>query len=69
MTTPPPLHYSLPSDEWTAFNLTKQKNRITDRLALNVHCTTYNLAGKDPKQVDDSDLHKALGLSDQKVGT
>ncbi len=45
----------------------KRELLCTDRMKLNVHTVTYNLAGKAPKDVDDCDLKAMLKTDEQKV--
>ena len=45
----------------------KQEESTTDRMSLNVHAVTYNLAGKAPKDCDDSDLKLMLKTDEAKV--
>ena len=57
----------LQRDEWYAYHMKKQEESTTDRMSLNVHAVTYNLAGKAPKDCDDSDLKLMLGTDEAKV--
>ncbi len=49
-------------DEWYAYQLKRREDQCTDRMILNVHTVTYNLAGVAPKEWDDSDLIRLLAV-------
>ena len=48
--------FSIPRDEFYAYELKKREATYTEQMKLNVMCATYNLAGNSPKEFDETCL-------------